>query len=92
MDSLQTLPTKTCSKCGQAKPRTAFFAHRGRRDGLQSWCRDCIAERNRTGPQRRSHRPALLAHHGAVDDLIAAHPDEFERLLAARRAAVGLST
>lgn len=36
--------TKTCTKCGKAKPRTAeFFPRRKKRsrDGLASWCKTC---------------------------------------------------
>jgi hypothetical protein len=42
--------TKTCTKCGKEKPRTAeFFPFRrkGSRDGLNSWCRECTLAHTR---------------------------------------------
>jgi hypothetical protein len=33
---------KTCLKCEVSKPVTSFAPKRGVRDGLQSWCRDCV--------------------------------------------------
>ena len=36
-----TEPTKTCTKCGETKPLSAFSKHRGRSDGLNSICKKC---------------------------------------------------
>ncbi|CAL9629763.1 endonuclease VII domain-containing protein [Streptomyces sp. ICN988] len=35
---------KRCSRCGETKPRAAFAANRAARDGLQGYCRPCVAE------------------------------------------------
>ncbi|KOX27792.1 endonuclease VII domain-containing protein [Streptomyces ardesiacus] len=35
--------TKRCSRCGVTKPRAAFAANRAARDGLQGYCRPCVA-------------------------------------------------
>jgi hypothetical protein len=32
---------KTCSTCGEPKPKTEFNRNRSKKDGLQSKCRDC---------------------------------------------------
>lgn len=32
---------KTCSKCKQEKSETDFNKHKQKKDGLNSWCRDC---------------------------------------------------
>lgn len=33
--------TKTCTKCGESKPRTEFSKDAQKRDGLRSWCKTC---------------------------------------------------
>ncbi|WP_030190771.1 endonuclease VII domain-containing protein [Streptomyces violaceorubidus] len=35
---------KRCSRCGETRPRAAFAANRAARDGLQGYCRTCVAE------------------------------------------------
>ena len=37
---------KRCSRCGEAKPRGAFYHNRSRSDGLEYECKACVAERN----------------------------------------------
>src|SRR5687768_11780653 len=32
---------RRCPKCRQTKPRDAFARNRARKDGLDSWCREC---------------------------------------------------
>lgn len=32
---------KKCSKCGQEKPRSEFYASNKAIDGLQNWCKTC---------------------------------------------------
>lgn len=32
---------KTCSKCKETLPFTSFFKHKGRKDGLQAYCKEC---------------------------------------------------
>jgi len=44
-------PAKTCSRCGTAKPHSAFFANCNARDGLQSYCKTCHNEARRKGGQ-----------------------------------------
>ena len=36
------METKQCRKCGETKPRNDFYTRRGARDGLHSYCRQCI--------------------------------------------------
>jgi hypothetical protein len=35
---------KTCPRCGETKPPSAYYPHPKRRDGLSSWCVDCGRE------------------------------------------------
>ena len=35
---------KTCTKCGETRPREAFSKHAARSDGLQPHCKDCNRE------------------------------------------------
>lgn len=32
---------KQCKTCGAVKPLTDYYRHKGRKDGLQSWCKPC---------------------------------------------------
>lgn len=55
---MQTLAqSKTCRKCGVAKPLDAFSRHRDNPDGLQRQCRDC----DRHYRQTRHERPRISA-------------------------------
>jgi hypothetical protein len=38
---------KTCLKCQVSKPVSSFAPKRGVRDGLQSWCRECMRVRQK---------------------------------------------
>ena len=38
---------KTCTKCGETKPRTEFSKARASKDGLQFWCKACLAAYNK---------------------------------------------
>jgi hypothetical protein len=44
-------PTKLCPRCDEVKPRTAFHKNHSRPCGLQSYCRECQARRERTGAE-----------------------------------------
>jgi len=62
---------KRCPGCNQTKPVEDFAKNRTRPDGLQLWCRDCIALANRKwyareGQERRKARngdPAVLEYY-----------------------------
>lgn len=45
-------PPKGCRRCRTDKPRKEFDLDTSRRDGLQTWCKQCMAEyeRGRKGP------------------------------------------
>ena len=40
--------SKTCSTCNEEKPGTAFHKRKDRPDGLQTSCKDCHKDRQRT--------------------------------------------
>lgn len=42
---------KTCTRCGDLKPKTEFYADSRKRDGLYSWCKPCF--RGHDGEARR---------------------------------------
>lgn len=37
---------KACSKCGLDKPLEAFSKNRTKKDGLQTWCKECFSKRH----------------------------------------------
>jgi len=37
------LTVKRCARCGETKPLSEFHLHRGRRDGVQTYCKPCRA-------------------------------------------------
>lgn len=37
-------PEKTCRRCGQSKPVTEFSACAKNKDGLQTYCKECMRE------------------------------------------------
>jgi 5-methylcytosine-specific restriction endonuclease McrA len=41
-----TTPLKTCTKCGQDKPRAEFSRQASKKDGRRSCCKECTADRN----------------------------------------------
>ena len=38
--------TKICSKCGRELPLSEFNKHKGKKDGLQVWCKECVKQYN----------------------------------------------
>ena len=38
---------KKCSKCGRELPKSEFNKNKNMKDGWQSWCKECVAERKR---------------------------------------------
>jgi hypothetical protein len=38
---------KTCSKCQEELDESSFYKHSGHKDGLHSWCGDCLTEARR---------------------------------------------
>jgi len=36
------METKQCPKCGAVKSVSEFHKHKGRKDGLYCWCKDCV--------------------------------------------------
>ena len=43
----EKLQTKQCVHCGKVLPVSEFYGNKTARDGLASWCKDCVAERRR---------------------------------------------
>jgi hypothetical protein len=72
---------RVCSRCKEARPLAAFAKKGGRPDGVSSYCRPCVAQRNkewreqpgsreRTSVRHRAWAEAIkvktLAHYGGV--------------------------
>ena len=45
--------TKICPKCGRELPRSEFSMKTNSKDGLQSYCKDCIREASRKSYEKR---------------------------------------
>ncbi|MFV8127612.1 endonuclease VII domain-containing protein [Streptomyces syringium] len=58
--------SKRCARCQEVKPRGAFAANRSLRDGLQSYCRECVAEyhQQRQLAKGKNVRPRVAAPDG----------------------------
>ncbi|WAX17085.1 hypothetical protein PF672P2_00070 [Parabacteroides phage PF672P2] len=41
------MEVKLCARCGKTLPISEFDNHGTNKDGLQSYCRDCVREYNR---------------------------------------------
>lgn len=39
---------KRCTACGMSKPASEFYKHRGRKDGLTEWCKECAKAKVKT--------------------------------------------
>ena len=71
---------KVCTKCGEEKPREAFDKNRSKKDGLQPWCRACVAAYHQTDAHREVQRksnarrslkwPAKQQARSAVSDAV----------------------
>ncbi len=44
---------KKCSKCKETKAKTEFYRKRTSKDGLQDWCKKCMAEYQKS-PRRKA--------------------------------------
>ncbi len=60
---LPMVSSKACSKCGQVKPRTEFYADKRAASGLHSQCADCC-EPGRGKRAAKALARGLLAIHG----------------------------
>lgn len=50
---------KTCNRCGETKPATAFYAHKGMPDGRLKQCKDCTRASQKA--RAAANREAYLA-------------------------------
>ncbi len=57
---------KRCVRCGETKPHSAFASNRAMRDGLQVYCRPCVADyhQERQKAKGRNVRPRVPAPEG----------------------------
>lgn len=49
------METKKCNKCGRELPRDRFSVRNGSKDGLQSYCKDCLNAMNRKNYTNNRH-------------------------------------
>ena len=42
--TIVNVKTKECSRCKKEKGSSEFHSNKGRKDGLQSWCKECFRE------------------------------------------------
>ena len=56
LENIQETATKYCTRCKVEKDQSAFSKNRSCRDGLQSWCRSCKAEQQRSTAGKESSK------------------------------------
>lgn len=68
---------KACTHCHKVKPsdETGFYKDKRARDGLSSWCRQCMNSLPKA--QTRTRIIRNRARHRAVQMLVENHPEEF---------------
>ena len=51
---------RMCGGCGEVKPLNAahFYGHKSKKDGFQTWCRDCMSEASKKQYSRRKRKKA----------------------------------
>lgn len=54
------IQTKTCAKCGRTLAVSMFNKCTNSSDGLQSYCRECQAEDNRTRAEKGKTKPKKM--------------------------------
>lgn len=47
------METKLCTKCGKTKPISEFGLNKSKKDGLQSYCKECVKEYKKTTLYRK---------------------------------------
>ena len=52
----QPVERKSCTRCGEEKTASSFALAKGRTDGLQSWCRQCVSEYQRANREALNER------------------------------------
>lgn len=79
---------KTCTKCGTTRPVTDFNKHARRKDGLQSQCKSCIAERMAAyyTANRERHAERMAAYREANRERLAEYQAAYNAANRERRA------
>lgn len=49
---------KTCTKCGETLPPSAFFKEKRNKDGLRSACKACLGKQNKSWRVRNNYDPS----------------------------------
>lgn len=57
----EPVQTKTCSKCKTSKAIDQFGRHKGRSDGLNNWCKECVLQDSR---RKKPLKPKILVPDG----------------------------
>jgi hypothetical protein len=65
---------KTCTKCGETKPKLSFYLHRGTADGRSTYCAEC--QKAQTRAWNAANREKIAARNAAW---AAANPDRKKR-------------
>ncbi len=54
------MESKTCTKCGTTHPITYFWKQTKAKDGLNTWCKDCITAGMKEGARKRKRAVVAL--------------------------------
>lgn len=63
---------KRCARCGETKPLSEFHRHKGRRDGVQTYCKPCrvVIDHNRYERVRGTRVPTRIWKRGRSEWLL----------------------
>lgn len=70
--SSETTQTKRCAKCGRDLPLDAFNKSAGRKDGRQTYCREC----QKKGNAKSKSSMVITEHGGPADNGLAPNSGE----------------
>jgi hypothetical protein len=80
---------RTCTRCLETRPLAAFYKLKSGRDGLQSWCKDCVQEyATAYGARNRERRLERARARGLAK--FGMNQDDYDRLLEAQLGGCGI--
>ena len=74
--------TKKCTDCGEAKPFSEFYKHKGRKDGRHTVCKPCHKARAATFRAQYPEKVKESKRKSDLKNLYGISPEEYDDMLA----------